>query len=97
VHATPECDCIRIAFVSNPYTEAPIVRFTTVEALFELIDSVLGDFLTVIHVSPYQFEIIDSRRESQRRGFRFRRYDGNSEVLFITIPTGPHEKLHLEL
>ncbi len=36
-------------------------------------------------------------RDSRRRGYRLRRYDSNSRILFITIPTELHERLHLTL
>ncbi|KAL2180441.1 uncharacterized protein P884DRAFT_275171 [Thermothelomyces heterothallicus CBS 202.75] len=73
------------------------VRFTNVEDLFDLIDRTTKDFLIVTHVSPRDFTKIEREREKRRRKFRFRRYDSNTRILFITIPTGIHEMLHLRL
>ncbi|KAL2174521.1 uncharacterized protein P884DRAFT_230060, partial [Thermothelomyces heterothallicus CBS 202.75] len=74
-----------------------IVRFTNVEDLFDSINRATGDFLIVTHVSPRHFTRIERERQKRRRKFRFRRYDSDTQILFITIPTGVHEALHLEL
>ncbi|KAK5656342.1 hypothetical protein OQA88_4722 [Cercophora sp. LCS_1] len=82
---------------SDPPSDPPTVRFTNTQDLFDDIDSTPGDFLTVTNVSPDQFTEIERVREKRRRKFRFRRYDSNSQILIITIPTDLHEALHLGL
>ncbi|KAK0648474.1 hypothetical protein B0T16DRAFT_408246 [Cercophora newfieldiana] len=78
-------------------SDPPTVRFTNTQDLFDAINCTIGDFLTVTNVSPSQFTEIEREREKRRRRFRFRRYDSESRILTITIPTGIHEALHLEL
>ncbi|AEO58797.1 hypothetical protein MYCTH_2046242, partial [Thermothelomyces thermophilus ATCC 42464] len=73
------------------------VRFTNVEDLFNLINHTTRDFLIVTHVSPRHFTRIEREREKRHRKFRFRRYESDTQILFITIPTGVLEALHLEL
>ncbi|KAK3356970.1 hypothetical protein B0T25DRAFT_589382 [Lasiosphaeria hispida] len=71
--------------------DPPTVRFTNTQDLFDVIDSTTGDFLTVTNTG---------RRSGQKkryRKFRFRRYNANSQILIITIPTDLHEALHLGL
>ncbi|KAK3373768.1 hypothetical protein B0T24DRAFT_274139 [Lasiosphaeria ovina] len=76
-------------------SDPPTVRFTNTQDLFNTIDSTTGDFLTVTNVSPNQFTEIEREQEKRRRKFRFRRYDSNSQILIITIPTDIYEALHL--
>ncbi|KAK3367088.1 hypothetical protein B0T24DRAFT_581585 [Lasiosphaeria ovina] len=86
-------------------SDPPTVRFTNTQDLFNTIDSTTGDFLTVTNVSPNQFTEIERERDTggktgqkkQYRKFRFRRYNTNSRILIITIPTRLHETLHLGL
>ncbi|KAK3308934.1 uncharacterized protein B0T15DRAFT_123285 [Chaetomium strumarium] len=47
--------------------------------------------------APSHFTEIEREREKKRRKFRFRRYNNNSGILIITIPTALHEALHLGL
>ncbi|KAK3898653.1 hypothetical protein C8A05DRAFT_18797 [Staphylotrichum tortipilum] len=77
--------------------EDPTVKFTTVQAPFREIDSTAGDVLVVTDVSPQYFAEIEHERDVRRRKFRFRRYQSDSELLVITIPTDVHEELHLQL
>jgi len=51
----------------------------------------------ILDVSPSSFAEIERERAKQRRKFRFRRYQSDRHILFITIPTRLHEALHLEL
>ncbi|KAK3940458.1 hypothetical protein QBC46DRAFT_125929 [Diplogelasinospora grovesii] len=69
-------------------------QFTTIKDLFEQIDRTTGDVLTVQGVSPKDFTEIEKEREARRRKFRFRRYQAESEILIIAIPTAAHEQLH---
>ncbi|KIN07404.1 hypothetical protein OIDMADRAFT_99569 [Oidiodendron maius Zn] len=85
------------ALMASQDTKPPTIQFTTVEALFELINRVPGDILIVTEVSYQDFAIIEREREIRRRGIRFRRYYADSRLLIITIPTGIHETLHEEL
>ncbi|KAH6634601.1 hypothetical protein B0J18DRAFT_442409 [Chaetomium sp. MPI-SDFR-AT-0129] len=77
--------------------DAPVVRFTNVEELFDDINDTDQDLLIVINVSPKDFTKIQREREKRRRKFRFRRYNVDAQVLFITVTTGLHETLHAEL
>lgn len=83
--------------ISTKDSNPPTVRFTNTQDLFDVINSTTGDFLIVTNVSPNQFTEIERERETRRRKIRFRRYDSNSRILFITIPTDVHEALHLGL
>ncbi|KAL2199410.1 hypothetical protein P885DRAFT_67439 [Corynascus similis CBS 632.67] len=71
------------------------IPFTTIQDLFEVINHIDGDFLIVTHVSSSCFIEIEREREMRRRKFRFRRYDSDRQILFITIPTRLHEALHV--
>ncbi|KAK0734113.1 hypothetical protein B0T26DRAFT_630926 [Lasiosphaeria miniovina] len=90
---------------STKDSDAPTVRFTNTQDLFDIINSTTGDFLTVTNVSPNQFTEIERERDIGRRTgqkkryrmFRLRRYNANFRILIITIPTDVHEVLHLEL
>ncbi|KAK4143060.1 uncharacterized protein C8A04DRAFT_12682 [Dichotomopilus funicola] len=70
------------------------IRFTNVHDLFRTIDHTTEDFLAITHVSPGHFTDIERERDRRRRKFRLRRYNSDSNTLFITIPTQAHEKLH---
>ncbi|KAK3901089.1 hypothetical protein C8A05DRAFT_45194 [Staphylotrichum tortipilum] len=70
-------------------------RFTNVQDLFDVINSTTEDFLAVTHVSPSHFADIERERDKRRRKFRFRRYNSDREILFITILTQLHEALHI--
>ncbi|KAK3371944.1 hypothetical protein B0H63DRAFT_550289 [Podospora didyma] len=80
---------------STQDNDPPILRFTDVQDLFDVIDYTTRDFLIVTNVSPSHFTEIEREREEQRRKFRFRRYDSNARILIITLPTEVHEALHL--
>ncbi|KAK0714980.1 hypothetical protein B0H67DRAFT_600743 [Lasiosphaeris hirsuta] len=83
---------------SKPDNDPQTVRFTNVQDLFDVINSTTGDFLTYtnyLDVSPNHFTEIQREREKRRRKIRFRRYNSNSRILIITIPTDLHETLHL--
>lgn len=54
-------------------------------------------WLFCLDVSPRDFAHIEEERETRGRGFRFRRYDAESGILIITIPTRLHEQMHAEL
>ncbi|KAK3359199.1 hypothetical protein B0T25DRAFT_588166 [Lasiosphaeria hispida] len=69
----------------------PTVRFTNTQDLFNAIDSTTGDFLTVTNTGQ------KTGQKKRHRKFRFRRYNANSQILIITIPTAVHEALHLGL
>ncbi|KAI1395615.1 hypothetical protein F4819DRAFT_500885 [Hypoxylon fuscum] len=60
-----------------------IIRFDNAYYLFQVINGVSGDILTITQI--------------RRRRFRWRRYHANSQILIITIPTSVHESLHLSL
>ncbi|KAH6982932.1 hypothetical protein BKA56DRAFT_614949 [Ilyonectria sp. MPI-CAGE-AT-0026] len=77
-----------------PSMELPVIRFTTIEKLFDEINRTTGDVLTVCGVSVQQFAEIEKAREGQRRKFRFRRFSAAAKILIITIPTRVHEILH---
>ncbi|KAK3359905.1 hypothetical protein B0T25DRAFT_113861 [Lasiosphaeria hispida] len=84
---------------STKDSDPPTVQFTNTQDLFDVVDSTTGDFLTVTN----QFTEIERERDIGRRTgqkkryrkFRFRRYNANSQILIITIPTDLHEALHL--
>ncbi|KAK4143324.1 uncharacterized protein C8A04DRAFT_37519 [Dichotomopilus funicola] len=77
--------------------DAPVVRFTNVEELFDDINATDQDLLIVINISLKDFTKIQREREKRRRKFRVRRYNVDAQVLFITVTTGLHETLHAEL
>ncbi|KAL7624042.1 hypothetical protein AAE478_005599 [Parahypoxylon ruwenzoriense] len=79
------------------YNNTPTVRFTNVEALFQEIDRVSGDFLVVTDVSPQNFTEISLEKERKGRGFRLRRYHADTGVLIIIIPTRLYEALHVKI
>ncbi|KAM7219833.1 hypothetical protein V8F06_004867 [Rhypophila decipiens] len=54
------------------------------------------EFLIIKDVSSSRFVEIESSRRLFGK-IRFRRFDKEREILFITIPTGPHEVLHRSL
>ncbi|KAK3365909.1 hypothetical protein B0T24DRAFT_405706 [Lasiosphaeria ovina] len=101
--AVPSASTILTSVKSTKDGDPPTVRFTNTQDLFDVIDSTTGDFLTVTNVSPDQFTEIKRERDTGRgtgqkkryRKFRFRRYNANSQILIITIPTDLHEALHL--
>ncbi|KAK0651300.1 hypothetical protein B0T16DRAFT_403574, partial [Cercophora newfieldiana] len=95
--AVPSAFTILTSVTSTKDSDPPTVRFTNTQDLFNAIDSTTGDFLTVTNVSPDQFTEIERVREKRHRKFRFRRYNANSQILIITIPTDLHEALHLGL
>ncbi|KAB5577662.1 hypothetical protein GE09DRAFT_1260386 [Coniochaeta sp. 2T2.1] len=79
---------------------ARTVQFTSVPSLFEEVDDEADegrDSLTFTRVSPDDFTEIERERQKRRRKFRFRRYDIESQILTIAIPTALHESLHGEL
>ncbi|KAK4159242.1 hypothetical protein QBC43DRAFT_327516 [Cladorrhinum sp. PSN259] len=86
-----------LASSASTIDDSGTVRFTNVQDLFKTIDSTTRDSLTVTYVSLNHFTEIESTREKQRRKFRFRYYDSNSQILIIAIPTGLHEQLHIWL
>lgn len=61
--------------------------------------SAIASCTNFVDVSPGHFAEIERERERTKpsRRFRFRRYESNSRILVITIPTKVHEKLHLGL
>ncbi|KAK4143806.1 uncharacterized protein C8A04DRAFT_28593 [Dichotomopilus funicola] len=75
--------------------DLPTIPFTNVQDLFDVINSTTKDALTVTHVSPTHFADIERERDKRRHKFRFRRYNSDSQILFITIPTDVHEALHV--
>ncbi|KAK3383021.1 hypothetical protein B0T24DRAFT_653832 [Lasiosphaeria ovina] len=103
--AVPSASTILTSVKSTKDSDPPTIRFTNTQDLFDIINSTTGDFLTVINVSPNQFTEIERERDTggktgqkkQYRKFRFRRYNTNSRILIITIPTRLHEILHLGL
>ncbi|KAK3384265.1 hypothetical protein B0T24DRAFT_77741 [Lasiosphaeria ovina] len=101
--AVPSASTMPTSIKSTKDGDPPTVRFTNTQDLFDVIDSTTGDFLTVTNVSLDQFTEIERERDTGRRTgqkkryrkFRFRRYNANSQILIITIPTDLHEALHL--
>ncbi|KAK3358636.1 hypothetical protein B0T24DRAFT_540311 [Lasiosphaeria ovina] len=88
---SPSASTILTSVKSTKDSDPPTVRFTNTQDLFDIINSTTGDFLTVTNIR---------RRNGQKkrcRKFRFRRYNANSRILIITIPTDIHEVLHLGL
>ncbi|KAI0835336.1 hypothetical protein F5Y06DRAFT_276684 [Hypoxylon sp. FL0890] len=79
---------------SEHNNEDPTVKFTNTQDLFQVIDSISGDFLIVTDVSPSNFARIEEQRTIRRRKVRWRRYHAESRILIITIPTRVHEFLH---
>ncbi|KAH6974190.1 hypothetical protein BKA56DRAFT_92953 [Ilyonectria sp. MPI-CAGE-AT-0026] len=77
-----------------PSLESPVIRFTTIERLFDEINRTTGDVLTVYNVSVQQFAEIEKAREKRRRKVRFRRFSATTKILIIIIPTRVHELLH---
>jgi hypothetical protein len=77
--------------------DQPSIRFTSIKDLVRAINHVSGDFLMVTDVSPTDFNEVNLSREYLHppRRFRLRRYNTETHILFITIPTAVHEKLHL--
>ncbi|KAI1407311.1 hypothetical protein F5Y13DRAFT_175271 [Hypoxylon sp. FL1857] len=69
-------------------------RFTNPQDLFKLIDTTSGDFLIITNVTPRDFADLDEQREVRGRGFRWRRYYADSQILLVAIPTHAHEMLH---
>ncbi|KAK4144222.1 uncharacterized protein C8A04DRAFT_36857 [Dichotomopilus funicola] len=75
----------------------PTLKFTNVQDLFDAINNSRGDFLTVTDIDLEQVSEINREREQRRSKIRFRRYDVDTRILFITIPNLLHERLHLQL
>ncbi|KAK4120568.1 hypothetical protein N657DRAFT_666139 [Parathielavia appendiculata] len=75
----------------------PTTQFTSIQNIFNVINSTTGDFLVVTNVSPNFFTEIECERDKRRRKFRFRHYESDRQILFITIPTFLHEQLHIGL
>ncbi|KPM42509.1 hypothetical protein AK830_g4047 [Neonectria ditissima] len=71
------------------------IEFTTIEKLFDEINCTTGDMLLVHRVSVQQLAEIE--KATEERGRRFRFHYAPTKALIITIPTGIHERLHLEL
>ncbi|KAK4208295.1 hypothetical protein QBC37DRAFT_444015 [Rhypophila decipiens] len=75
-------------------------HFINVSHLRQIIDNTIlstnVDFLIIKDVSSSRFVEIESSRRLFGK-IRFRRFDKEREILFITIPTGPHEVLHRSL
>ncbi|KAI0096317.1 hypothetical protein F4776DRAFT_560028 [Hypoxylon sp. NC0597] len=69
-------------------------KFTNPQDLFKLVDTTSGDFLIITEVTPRDFADLDEQREVRGRGFRWRRYYAESQILLIAIPTHAHEMLH---
>ncbi|KAI2623109.1 hypothetical protein GGR54DRAFT_596620 [Hypoxylon sp. NC1633] len=69
-------------------------KYTNPQDLFKLIDTTSGDFLIITDVTPRDFADLDEQRAVRGRGFRWRRYYAESQVLLVTIPTHAHEMLH---
>ncbi|KAH8904318.1 hypothetical protein BR93DRAFT_135768 [Coniochaeta sp. PMI_546] len=82
------------SLVSDKEPPPPTVQFTNFTKLYQVTRQVSGDFLVVQNVSPADFEKLCLQ---EKRPFRIRRYDNSTGILVITIPTGLHEVLHLEL
>ncbi|AEO66904.1 uncharacterized protein THITE_2115455 [Thermothielavioides terrestris NRRL 8126] len=77
--------------------ETPTIKFTHVEDVFRVIDSISTDYLTITNVSSSDLDQLDHEREKQGRKFRVRRYHSDSGILIISIPSAVHEALHREL
>ncbi|KAK4244440.1 hypothetical protein C7999DRAFT_43888 [Corynascus novoguineensis] len=95
--SAPSASTIATSVGSEQDDETPTVQFTNVRDLFQALDYVSGDILTVTNVSPSNFVDIERERERRGRRVRFRRYLADSRILIITIPTTVHEALHLAL
>lgn len=50
--------------------------------------------MTKSEVTPRDFADLDEQREVRGRGFRWRRYYAESQILLVAIPTHAHEMLH---
>ncbi|KAB5580394.1 hypothetical protein GE09DRAFT_1182734 [Coniochaeta sp. 2T2.1] len=80
--------------------DATTIQFTEIPSLFKLINNEADkgrDSLTFTNISSDAFTTIEKEREEQRPKFSFRRYDSESQVLTITIPTPLHERLYVKL
>ncbi|KAH6850319.1 hypothetical protein B0I37DRAFT_111516 [Chaetomium sp. MPI-CAGE-AT-0009] len=88
--------CTRPTSVDGNQDDTPTIRFTNIPKLFQAIDSVPGDTLVVTNISSSQFAEVERKREERRR-FRFRRFQSDTQILVVTIPTPLHERLHLQL
>ncbi|KAK3363864.1 hypothetical protein B0T25DRAFT_470089 [Lasiosphaeria hispida] len=81
------------AMASAADPDEPSVRYTSWKKLESAIEATDGDVLIVTHVSPNDFDAIERRRDRNGHRFRFF-YDGNTQILIVTIPTRVHEALH---
>ncbi|KAL5089447.1 hypothetical protein Trisim1_005723 [Trichoderma cf. simile WF8] len=73
----------------------PTIRFTSIEDLVRGKHSQQGDALRVTSVSLADFNKIDEEYESNH--IRISQYCESSQCMLVTIPTTPHEVLHLGL
>ncbi|KAF1811091.1 hypothetical protein P152DRAFT_459971 [Eremomyces bilateralis CBS 781.70] len=74
----------------------PTFQFKGISDLNKLlISDSTPEFFTIENVSTQDFAGIELAREKCRiQKFRLTLYSADSKCLFITIPTGPHERLH---
>lgn len=47
-------------------------------------------------VTPEDYDLLERYRDKKNEPFRLRRYDPDSKLLYITIPTAKHVRLHSE-
>lgn len=72
------------------------MSFTTATDVFERLETTIGDVLTVSNVPPHALQDMDRERDVRGRKVRFF-YFSEHKYLIITIPTGPHEQMHVYL
>ncbi|KAI2615393.1 hypothetical protein GGR54DRAFT_642414 [Hypoxylon sp. NC1633] len=86
-------------FLTYDDTETPPpVKFAGAKILFQsqIQSGRDDDVLVVTDVTLEQFELIEKARDKYGRKTKFH-YRAGANILIITIPTGLHEGLHLEL
>ncbi|CAK7230779.1 Putative steryl acetyl hydrolase mug81 [Sporothrix curviconia] len=72
------------------------MSFTTAKDVFAVLERTDGDALTVSNVPARAMQDMDRERDKRGRKVRFF-YFSEQKLLIITIPTAPHERMHLSL
>ncbi|KAK4141890.1 uncharacterized protein C8A04DRAFT_38796 [Dichotomopilus funicola] len=80
--------------ISSSDEQVPVVKFTTIKELFQVIDKTRSDVLIASDISPKDVDEIHSARDKAGRGFRLSYISPLTEKMLITIPSRPHEAAH---
>ncbi|CAK7232859.1 hypothetical protein SCUCBS95973_008400 [Sporothrix curviconia] len=75
---------------------SPDITFDSAAAVFDRLyhPGFTDDALVVGHVSPDDFQALEAERDARGRKCRFF-FLREAEMVIVTIPTGPHEQLHI--